>query len=157
MAGREEQRAAWRASVERFIAAVEPLPEGLFLHEAGGRTPRDIVAHLIGWHGYAIEAREYIRRGELPPSLIDPGPDWSNVNGASMARFASRDRAELLGQLRASAEEYDAMLRDLPDAEWDDNHGVQRGNWAVTNGSFVGIMTGEFDTHRQEIASWPTP
>jgi hypothetical protein len=156
MADRDAQQAAWRASVERFVAAVERLPEGAFLHESGGRTPRDIVAHLIGWHYYAIEASEFIRRGELPPSLVDPGPDWCNVNAASMARFDSRDRAGLLGQLRASAEEYGAMLRTLPDAEWDENHGVQRGNWAVTNGSFVGIMTGEFDTHRQEIETWPT-
>ena len=157
MATPAERRAALQTSIEQFVAGVEALPEEQFLQEAGGRTPRDIVAHLIGWNYYAIEASEPIGRGEVPPSLIDPGPDFSRVNGESMVRYAARDRGELLGQLRESAAAYDAMLRGLPDAEWDDNHGVVRGDWSVTNGSFVEIMIGEFDHHRQEVASWPAP
>lgn len=157
MASPEERRAGLLASIDQFVTAVEALPEGQFLHEVDGRTPRDIVAHLIGWNYHAIEASRFIARGEMPPSLVEPGPDFSRVNGESMVRYAARDRAELLGQLRESAAAYDAMLRGLPEAEWDDNHGVTRGDWAVTNGSFVGIMIGEFDHHRQEIATWPAP
>lgn len=157
MATPEERRAALQASIEQFVVSVEALPEGLFLQAVGGRTPRDIVAHLIGWNYHAIEASGFILRGEMPPSLIDPGPDFSRVNGESMVRYAARDRAELLRQLRDSAAAYDAMLRGLPDAEWDDNHGVARGDWAVTNGSFVAIMIEEFEHHRREIASWPAP
>jgi hypothetical protein len=128
-----------------------------FLHTVGDRTPRDIVAHLIGWNYHAIEASDFVRRGEMPPSLIDPGPDFSRVNGESIARFASQDKGALLGQLRESGVAYDAMLRDLPAAEWEDNHGVVLGKWAVTNDAFVEIMIGEFDHHRQEIETWPAP
>ncbi len=151
-----EQRANLQTEIASFVATVEALPEEHYLREVGGRTPRDIVAHLIGWNYHAIDASASIRRGELPPSLIDTGEDFSAVNGASMARFASRDRAELLGQLRASAEAYDALLAELPEAEWGDNHGVMLGDWAVTSGSFVRIMIHEFAHHREEIANWPT-
>lgn len=157
MVSPEERRAALRESLDRFVGVVEGLPDERFLHVDGGRTPRDITAHLIGWNYYAIEASEFIGRGEVPPSLVDPGPDFSRVNGESMARFPSRDKGELLGQLRESGVAYDAMLRDLPAAEWGDNHGVVRGKWQVTNDSFVEIMIGEFDHHRQEIESWPAP
>jgi hypothetical protein len=157
MASTEERRAALQESLDRFVRVVEGLPEEQFLHTVDGRTPRDIVAHLIGWNYYAIEASDFIRRGEVPPSLIDPGPDFSRANGESMARFPSMDKGTLLGQLRESGINYDTMLRDLPAAEWDDNHGVVRGKWEVTNDSFVGIMIGEFDHHRQEIESWPAP
>lgn len=157
MGGRAERRAALQEGIARFIAIVEGLPGERFLHEVAGRTPRDIVAHLIGWNYYAIEASESIRRGEVPPSLVDPGPNFSRVNGISMARFASRERAALLGQLRESAVAYDAMLAALPEAEWEDNHGVVLGNWAVTNDSFVGVMLHEFETHGAEIAAWPAP
>jgi len=157
MAPTEEQRANLQDRIARFAATVEGLPDGQFLHEVGGRTPRDIVAHLIGWNYHAIEASDFIRRGELPPSLLDTGPDFSAVNGVSMARFASRDKAELLGQLRASAVAHDAMIAALPEAEWGDNHGVALGDWAVTSGSFVGIMIGEYEHHQQEIADWPVP
>jgi hypothetical protein len=156
MALPDERRAALQESLARFVRAVEGLPGEQFLRTAGDRTPRDIVAHLIGWNYHAIDASDYIRRGEMPPSLIDPGPDFSRVNGESVARFPSEDKGTLLGQLRESGVAYDAMLRDLPAAEWTDNHGVVRGNWAVTNDSFVEIMIGEFDHHRREIESWPT-
>jgi hypothetical protein len=152
----DERRAALQASLDRFTRVVEGLPDEQFLSVAADRTPRDIVAHLIGWNYHAIDASDFIRRGEMPPSLIDPGPDFSRVNGESIARFPSEDKGTLLGQLRESAVVYDAMLRDLPAAEWGDNHGVVRGNWSVTNDSFVEIMIGEFDHHRQELESWPT-
>ena len=157
MASPEERRAALRESLDRFVRAVEWVSEEQFLHVVDGRTPRDIVAHLIGWNNHAIEASEYIGRGEMPPSLVDPGPDFSRVNGESMARFPSREKGTLLGQLRESGVAYDAMLRALPAVEWGDNHGVVRGKWEVTNDSFVGIMIEEFDHHRQEIESWPAP
>ena len=157
MATTEEQRASLQANIARFAATVEALPDERYLHMVGGRTPRDIVAHLIGWNHHAIEASAFIQCGEMPPSLIDPGPDFSAVNAASMARFASRDKGELLGQLRASTVAYGALLENLPEEEWGDNHGVTLGDWAVTIGSFLGIMIGEFEHHRQEIASWPSP
>jgi hypothetical protein len=157
MASADERRAALQESLGRFVRAVEGLPEEQFLHTVGDRTPRDIAAHLIGWIYHAIDASDYIRRGELPPSLVDPGPDFSRVNGESIARFPSRDKGTLLGQLREAGIAHDRMLRDLPAAEWGDNHGVVRGNWAVTNDSFVGIMIHEFDHHRQEIETWPAP
>jgi hypothetical protein len=157
MASAEERRAALRESIERFVKVVEGLPEERFLHVVDGRTPRDIAAHLIGWNYLAAEASGFLRRGELPPSLVEPGPDFSRVNGESMARFASRDKGTLLGQLRESGIAYDRMLRDLPAAEWDANRGVMFGNWAVTNGDFVGVMLGEFEHHRREIESWPMP
>jgi hypothetical protein len=157
MASSDERRAALQESFDQFVRVVEGLPEERFLHTVGDRTPRDVAAHLIGWNYHAIEASDFIRRGEMPPSLIDPGQDFSRVNGASITRFPSRDKGTLLGQLRESAVAYDTMLRDLPAAEWGDNHGVVRGNWEVTNDSFVGIMIGEFDHHRQELEAWPAP
>ena len=157
MDAHNERRAALRLAIERFAAKVEALPAERFLHEVAGRTPRDIVAHLIGWNSYAVEASDFIRRGQVPPSLVDPGPNFSRVNGISMARFASRDLAELVGQLRESAVAYDAMLAALPDAEWADNHGVALGTWAVTNDSFVGVMIHEFEHHGLEIDAWPAP
>lgn len=156
MTSPSERRTALQESLDRFVRAVEGLSEEQFLHRAVDRTPRDIVAHLIGWNYHAIDASDYIRRGEMPPSLIDPGPDFSRVNGESIARFPSEDKGTLLGQLRESAIVYDTMLRDLPAAEWTDNHGVVRGNWSVTNDSFVEIMIGEFDHHRQEVEGWPS-
>jgi hypothetical protein len=152
-----ERRQELAASIARFAEAVEQQPDELFLHPVDGRTPRDIVAHLIGWNRNAVAASADIRRGQLPACLADPGPDFSKTNADSMTRYNGRDKGELLAELRASAAEYDAMLRALPEEEWDDNHGVVRGRWPVSNGNLVAALVHDFDTHREEIVSWPNP
>jgi hypothetical protein len=149
--------AALRASVERFADAVADLPEPLFLQEVGGRTPRDIVAHLIGWNWYTIEGDEQHRRGELPAYLVDPGEDYSTVNAAAMRRYASRDRDELLAQLRDSLAALEAYLVALPPAAWDDDHGVSYNGRPLTLARLVGTLTHDYDHHYQEIVAWPEP
>ncbi len=154
MTDAEERRGALMQSIERFTGSVAALPDSLFLRQIDGRSPRDIVAHLIGWNRYAIEAQGEIRRGRLPACLADPGPDFSTVNEASVRRYASRDRGELLEQLRDSAAEYDRMLRALPPDEWDENYGVTWHGRRVTAGWLASALVHDYDEHREEIASW---
>lgn len=154
---RQVQRAALATAIARFAEAVERQPDELFLQAVDDRTPRDIVAHLIGWNRAAVTASGELRRGQLPACLTDPGPNFSRINALTMAEYASRDKAELLDQLRASAADYDAMLRDLPADEWADNHGIVLGDWPVSNGNLVAALLHDFTHHRGEIECWPAP
>ena len=153
-AGAGERRARLREAVGRFVESVEGLPEEAFLREVDGRSPRDIVAHLIGWNRYTVEAHDELQRGELPACLADTGEDFATVNARSMERYASRDRRELLNELRASAEELDRLLASLPPEEHDDNHGVTWRGRAVTVGWLADAVSGDFDEHREEIENW---
>jgi hypothetical protein len=152
-----EQRAALAKAIATFAEAVERQPAELFLRAVDGRTPRDIVAHLIGWNRAAVAASAELRRGQLPACLTDPGLNFSRINALTMAEYPSRDRAELLDQLRASASDYDTMLRDLPANEWGDNHGIVLGDWPVSNGNLAAALIHDFTHHRDEIESWPEP
>ena len=153
-AGAGERRAKLRAAVARFVESVERLPEEAFLREEDGRSPRDIVAHLIGWNRYTVEAHDELRRGELPACLADTSEDFATVNARSMQRYASRDRRELLVELRASAEELDRLLASLPPEEQDNNHGVTWRGRPVTVGWLADAVRRDFDEHRQEIENW---
>ena len=75
-----------------------------------------------------MAARAAIARGELPDCLIEPGPDFGNINARAMATYASRDKATLLARLRDSA--WAAVLRELPATEWDETNGVRSGQWS---------------------------
>jgi len=152
----EARRAALATAVARFIAVVEAQPDALFLHEWAGRTPRDIVAPLIGWNHNAVAMRAARARGELPACLVEPGPDFSNTNARAMATYASCDKAILLVQLRDSAAAWDAMLRELPEAEWDETNGVRSGSWSVSNGAMAEALTEDYEHHRKAISQWPT-
>ncbi|HEY8599321.1 MAG TPA: maleylpyruvate isomerase N-terminal domain-containing protein [Thermomicrobiales bacterium] len=154
---REAQRTALATAIARFAEAVERQPDELFLLSVADRTPRDIVAHLIGWNRAAVVASGELRHGQLPACLTDPGPNFSRINALAMAQYASRDKGALLDQLRASAADYDAMLRDLPEAEWDEHHGIVLGDWPVSNGNLVAALIHDFTHHRGEIECWPAP
>ena len=153
-ASAEERRARLREAVARFAESVERLPEEAFLREVDGRSPRDIVAHLIGWNRYTVDARDELRRGELPACLADTGEDFAKVNARSMERYASHDRGELLGELRASAGELDRLLASLPPEELDDNHGVTWRGRPVTVAWLASAVRRDFDEHRREIEKW---
>ena len=151
----DERRARLMEAIERFGQAVESLPDESFLREVDGRSPRDVVAHLIGWNRYTIEGEGELQRGELPSYLVDPGEDFGKVNAESMRRYASRDKGELLGQLRASTRELDQFLRALSPAEWGDNHGVTWRDHPVTTGWLVRALVHDYNEHRREIENWP--
>lgn len=157
METRAAQHAALMTAIAQFAEAVERQPDELFLLAVDGRTPRDIVAHLIGWNRAAVTASGEIRRGQLPTCLTDTGPNFSRINALTMAEYPSRDKAELLAQLRNSAADYDTMLRELPAAEWADNHGIILGDWPVSNGNLVDALIHDFTHHRGEIDAWPAP
>jgi hypothetical protein len=152
----ETRRAALATAIERFIAMLEAQPPALFLHARAGRTPRDIVAHLIGWNRSAVAARPVLAHGELPECLVEPGPDFVNTNARAMATYDSRDKAILLAQLRDSAAAWDAMLRALPAVEWDETNGVRLGQWPVSNGALVEALTEDYEHHREELSQWST-
>lgn len=140
-----------RREVVAFEAAVAALPAGIFLAPLGRWTPRDIVAHLVGWNRYVIRGARQILEGELPFYDIDPGEDFANVNAAHVADYPSRDRARLLEQLRASAGELEAFLRDLDPGPWTRDHGVRHGDSVVTVRGTVDELIADYAHHRAQI------
>ena len=53
-------------------AAVEKLSGDAFLGALGNWTPRDIVAHLVGWNRYTAQGAKQLLEGELPFYENDP-------------------------------------------------------------------------------------
>lgn len=93
----EARRAELAAAIGLFVEVVGRQLDELFLRVIDGRTPRDIVAHLIGWNWGAVAASEELRRGVSPACLTNPGPNFSRVNALSMATYPLGDKAELFG------------------------------------------------------------
>src|SRR5262252_489435 len=81
-----------RASVTAFAQSIAALPEDLFLTKIVNWTPRDVVAHLIGWNRYTREGCAQMQAGKEPSYLSDADNDFRHVNAASVERYAERDR-----------------------------------------------------------------
>ena len=148
----EKQIADLDGNLGAFSRCVASLAEESFLQPLNGWSPRDIVAHLIGWNRHVIEGSKQIRKGELPFYDVDPGEDFSKVNAALIREYPSRSMPQLLAELRASARELARFLESLEPGEWDRDYGVRHLGEVVTIRSTVDELIGDYDHHREQIA-----
>ena len=151
----EEQVNQYERCVEAFAASVAALDERLFFRNVNGWTPRDIVAHLIGWNRHIVLGAEQILCGELPFYDVDPGPNYSKVNAALIREYGDTDRSTLLERLAESAGELTAFLRAINPGEWDRDFGVRHKGEKLTVKSTVDDLIGDYDHHRCQLEEFP--
>lgn len=140
--------------VADFARCVHSLDEELFLETLGRWSPRDIVAHLIGWNRYIIEGIKQIKKGELPFYDINPGENYSNVNAVLVREYASRDRQDLLDELEASARDLMQFLQSLDPDEWDRDYGVRHRGSNITIQNTVEEFIADYVHHKKQIVEW---
>ncbi len=141
-------------SVDDFARCVASLDEGLFLKKNKSWSPRDIVAHLIGWNRYIIEGSKQIMRGELPFYDIDPGEDYCKVNAVLVRQYSSVDKPELLDELRATAGALKQFLQSLDQSEWDRDYGVRHQGSVITIYNTVDELISDYAHHRKQIEDY---
>jgi len=137
-----------------FHRCVSSLDERMFLTPISSWSPRDIVAHLVGWNRYLVEGADQIRRGELPFYDIDPGDNYAKVNAVLVRKYSSTNREELLDDLWASAQELQQFLRSLDPGEWDRDYGVRHGGATITIRNSVDELIDDYHHHREQIVKW---
>jgi hypothetical protein len=144
-----------RTVLDAFIADLERLPLERFLARDGGWSPRDVAAHLIGWHRLTIEGAELIRHGETPPYFDDAANDYATVNEGLLRRYDSTDRASILRELRASFADLEAYVRALPAVAWSADTGVRYRGELTTIANSVDVLIGDVDAHRRDLGPRP--
>ena len=140
-------------SVKNFAGCIEALSETSFLAKLNGWSPRDIVAHLIGWNRYYVTGCDQIRQGELPFYYIDPGEDFSKVNAGFVQQYASTSQKELLAELEASWQALQQYLLALAPEEWAADYGVRYAGSPLSIEKSVEALRQDYVAHQQEIES----
>ncbi len=147
----ETQIAKFDQSIKDFVHCVASLNEEFFLKRPNHWSPRDVVAHLIGWNRYIIEGSNQIRRGELPFYDIDPGEDYSKVNAVLVLEYSSTDRQEMLDELQVSAQELKRFILSLDSSEWSRDYGVRHKGAIITIQNTVDELIEDYDIHTKRI------
>jgi hypothetical protein len=150
-----EQLAALRSDIAIFVASTGAIPSDAFLRVVTEWSPRDVVAHLIGWNVYTLDGCRDIQEGRNPFYLTDEAEDFKNVNAASTKRYASQEKSELLDQLTATADELLRYLDELEPAAWNRDYGVAglSGRPSLIS-QHVAALAADYLGHAQEISSW---
>jgi hypothetical protein len=150
----ETQIAKFDQSIEDFVHCVASLNEEFFLKRSDHWSPRDVVAHLIGWNRYTIEGSNQIRRGELPFYEIDPGEDCCKVNAVLILEYSSTDRQEMLDELQVSYHELKRFIQSLDSSEWSRDYGVRLKGAIITIQNTVDELIEDYDIHTEQIKGW---
>ena len=150
----ETQIAQFDQSIEDFVHCVASLNEEFFLKRSDHWSPRDVVAHLIGWNRYTIEGSNQIRRGELPFYEIDPGEDCCKINAVLVLEYSSTDKQEMLDELQVSYQELKQFIQSLDSSEWSRDYGVRLEGDVITIQNTVDELIEDYDIHTERIKEW---
>jgi hypothetical protein len=151
---RERQLSELGESIDRFKDLIKRLPESLFLKPLHEWSPRDVMAHLIGWNGYTIEGCTQILQGQEPFYFADAEEDFRHVNAESVRRYSSASKVELIEQMTESFRELEAFLLGMSPTDWEMDHGVKYRNWVITISNTVEALQRDYDVHREQIEEW---
>jgi hypothetical protein len=118
-------------------------------------SPRDVVAHLVGWNSLMIESSRSILAGK-PPSYYDDAPnDYSNINSGFVQKHSSKSKRELLVELESSMEKFEAFISSLPAEELTADHGVLHYGGSPANVSrIINSLAGDYKSHTHQIKEW---
>ena len=146
---------SYELAYQDFCDCIISLPEALFISPMNGWSPRDVLAHLIGWNWEMIEASRSILRGEAPAYYVDAPNDYRNINARFVANYSSQSKAELLDGLRFSMEDFERYVRSLSQSDLTASHGVfHYSGRPATVAGIIGSLTGDYQEHLRQINAW---
>ncbi len=146
---------ALRAAFHELAARVLALTDAEFLSPMNGWSPRDVVAHLIGWNRFMIQACRSIRAGEPPAYYTDTSADYRNINAAFVRYYCSRSRERLLADLSLSMGELEAYLAELPPSELPSKYGVtHHSGEPATVAKIIRSLAGDYEHYTRQINAW---
>jgi hypothetical protein len=139
-----------------FVALIRSLPEESFLWPIEqGWSPREVVAHLVGWNGLMLASCQDILQGRAPAYYADADNDYANINAGFVSRFASTGRETLLAELINSEQALVAFLKDLDSTEWHADHGViHHSGGPATVARVLASLESDYRDHTRQIESW---
>ena len=137
-----------------FLQTVRGLSPEAFLRSLGDWTPRDIVAHLIGWNRITLVGCGELREGVEPFYFYDGTNDYRKVNAKFFRQFGSENRDALLEEMAVTMDALAAFLKTIDEAEWEADTGIvhYRGGPA-TVARCVDSLVRDYRKHREEIVS----
>jgi hypothetical protein len=144
-----------KSAYQDFSSLIASLSDEQFLFPMDGWSPRDVVAHLIGWNSLMIESSLSILAGKAPSYYDDASNDYSNINSDFVQKHSSRSKSELLAELETSMQKFEVFISSLPVEELTADHGVLHyGGSPASVTRIINSLAGDYKHHTNQIAGW---
>jgi hypothetical protein len=151
---RNVQLADLDQAYKSFVQTAGELPPKAMTKSLGDWTPRDILAHFIGWNRITLAGCAELREGVEPFYFHDGTNDYRKVNARFVRQFDSSDREALLQDMADTMDALVSYLKTINGNEWELDTGVihYRGGPA-TVARCVDSLIRDYRKHREEIIS----
>jgi hypothetical protein len=143
----EDERDSWRAYEALDELTDEQLEQPV--EAAHGWSGRDLMAHLLQWQEYSLQAARELAIDETAPSMAQLDADWEARGDAINDDFLAATRklpvADVRARFRSVAGELRGYLTVIPESRWIKHAGNQR--------FFYEETLEHYDDHREELAA----
>jgi len=151
---RDTQLTDLELAYQEFVDTILNLSEKDLFKSLGDWTPRDILAHFIGWNRITLVGCAEICEGVVPFYFYDGTNDYHKVNASFFERFDSSDREALLSQVDSSMLALTSYLRSIEENEWELDTGVPHYRAGpATVARCVDSLIRDYRKHREEITA----
>ena len=133
---------------------VQHLPERLLSERLERWTPRDVVAHLVGWNHAAVRGLGELLQGQTPFDLQQADDDSRTLNAESVGRWGGQERGQLLAEFRASAQALLRTLESLPEEAWARDFGVRFRGEVLTVRDIAVALVQDCVSHTERLRAW---
>lgn len=149
---RDEVLERLREAAEELEHLVRRLPEDWLSKRIERWTPRDAVAHLVGWSHTALQGIGELLEGQVPACLKQP--DDRTLNARWVERWGGLGREQLLVEFRASSEALVRTLGSLPEGAWARDFGVRFRGEVLTVRDVAVAFAQECVARTERLRAW---
>lgn len=144
-----------KMAAQDFENVINSLSDEQFLTALYEWTPRDIVAHLIGWNTLMIEASLSILAGKQPTYYDDTPFNYAHINAGYTTKYSSQSKEELLKELKSTLAEFEKFIQSLSYEELSADYGVRHHSGVpATVKKIIDSLAGDYEYHTQQIRDW---
>jgi len=149
-----ENQVQLKKAVKEFIQCIKDLPDELFLEKIDDWSPRDILAHLIGWNRHTISGCQQIKMGNQPNYLIGAEDDFRLVNEESVLMYSFKGRDQMLDDLEDSYFALENYFLSITPEQWQQDFSVRYMDEVITIENTVKALIDDYNCHREQIQTW---
>jgi hypothetical protein len=111
----------------------------------------DLLAHVAGWDITYLQAVRDIQAGKLPKFYSHYDPEWQKYNASLVNLYRKEDFSAQLELVKETHKGLLRYLQDLPEEEFERDHGLHNGRIEVTIARLLDSEIEDEQTHCMDL------
>jgi hypothetical protein len=117
----------------------------------GDWSVMELLAHIAGWDITHLQAVKDIQAGVMPKFYSQYDAEWQTYNAALVDRYRKADFSEQLELVKNTHKELLQYLQELPEREFERDHGLRNGRSKVTIARLLDSEIEDEQTHCMDL------